>query len=288
MSAAQAPQTQPSAFVYHLLRVALERFKQTPADLDPAQTAEAQRLAEKTWALEEKALSTPEAQRVVIDAAATDQALAAVANRYESREDFLADLERNRLNESLLAQALYREQKFDAVLRRVAADCVEASETDAQLFYQMHIERFRIPEKRTASHLLITINPEYPENAPERAKARIAALSAELAESPERFEDLARRHSECPTALEGGKLGTLTRGQLYPEVEAVLFALEAGAIGPVAESEAGLHLVRCDAIEPGREAPFEEVGENLRHNLTERRRRARQKEWLAGLTNAGG
>lgn len=283
MNAAVAVAPEASALAYHLLRAALEKFQKTPADLAPEESRQARAMAEKAWALEERVLTSADAARVVIDPAEVDQALATVAERYETPAAFSEDLERNGLDEDRLGRALYRELKFDAVLRRVAAGCEEAGDTDAQLFYEMHLERFRIPERRTARHLLITINPDFAENTPQRARERIAALATEIAEAPERFADLARRHSECPTALEGGQLGAVTRGQLHPEVEAVLFELEAGATGPVVESEAGLHLLLCESIEPGREVPFEEVKDKLRANLTERRRRARQKEWLAGL-----
>lgn len=50
--------------------------------------------------------------------------------------------------------------------------------------------------------------------------------------------------------MEGGLLGNVTPGKLYPELEPVAFALTAGQISPVVESEIGFHILRCDEIHP--------------------------------------
>jgi len=60
-----------------------------------------------------------------------------------------------------------------------------------------------------------------------------------------KFADLALKHSECPTALQGGVLGIVPRGKLYPELDAVLFSLKVGAVSDIVESEIGFHLLLC-------------------------------------------
>jgi peptidyl-prolyl cis-trans isomerase C len=277
---------EPPELRYHLLRAALERFKRTPSALNPAELAQARRRAAETFDLETLVLGTLEAQGLVIPAERLEESVNAVAGRYPDAEAFTADLADNGLDETLLRRALHREFLFDAVMQRVAACRPEISGVDERLFYQLHRDRFTHPERRTARHILITVNEDFPENSRTAALARIEQLAGRLAGRPNRFESLARRHSECPTALDGGRLGTVTRGQLYPELDAALFGLWQGEVSGVVGSELGFHVLLCEKIHPSRAVPFAQARERIRALLDERRRRACQQAWIAGLQQA--
>ncbi|WP_338081251.1 nitrogen fixation protein NifM [Allochromatium vinosum] len=278
----------PSAeYRYHRLRAASERF-QAPVDaLDAAQRTVVERLAEQTWTLESLVLATDEARDTLIPERHLDEALTEVRRRYPDEGAFLADLARNGLDETGLRQALRRELIFDAVMTRVGARAEAVSEEEVRRFHAEHPERFQIPERRAARHILITINADYAENGREAARARIEALAADAQARPDAFGQLARRHSECPTALEDGRLGTLPRGRLYPELDAALFALDAGQVSGVLESEIGFHLLWCEHIEPARTIDFEQARPHIRERLQSQRRHDCQKAWIARLRRAG-
>src|ERR1019366_3830824 len=126
------------------------------------------------------------------------------------------------------ATALERELMVEAILEKVGTQAAKISDMDVELYYQYHPEQFRRPETRLARHILITINETIAENTRVEAGRRIAAIATRLAKDPKRFEEQALKHSECPTALEGGKLGDLPRGKLFPELDKALFELNAG------------------------------------------------------------
>jgi len=68
--------------------------------------------------------------------------------------------------------------------------------------------------------------------------------SARLAQGkPHKCEDLALKHSECPTALQGGMLGVFARGTLYSEIDETLFAMKKNDISGIVETEIGFHLL---------------------------------------------
>jgi peptidyl-prolyl cis-trans isomerase C len=97
-----------------------------------------------------------------------------------------------------------------------------------------------------------------------------------LKQHPERFEELAREHSACPSAAQGGALGQISAGQTTPEFEKALQALTTpGAITetPV-ETPYGLHIIRLDDKVEGKELPFDLVSDHiagyLRENVTHR------------------
>ena len=276
------PQHTPE-FNYHLLRNALDGYRKNPSQLDPNEYNQVHRKASKSYELESLVIASPEAEGLVISPQQLDESMAAVAERYASREEFLNDLEDNGLDEQGLRKALYRELTFDSVMQRVAANSAEVTELDVQLFYEMHIDRFTSPEARVARHLLVTINPDYAENTREAAEARIDEAREKLAGRSNRFGDFAKRYSECPTAMEGGKLGEVNRGQLYEELDAVLFNMREGEISEIVESEMGFHILYCEKIKTSRTMSLSKVAPRIREVLQERQRRNCQKSWLASL-----
>ncbi len=270
-------------FSYHLLRNALNGYRKNLSQLDPNEYAQVHRKASKSYELESLVIASPEAEGLVISQQQLDDTVAAVADRYASREEFITDLESNGLDEEGLRHALQRELMFDSVMQRVAARSAEVNELDVHLFYEMHHERFQTPETRVASHVLITINPDYPENTREAALERMRQVRDKLAGRGNRFEEFAKRYSECPTAIEGGKLGEVSRGQLYDRLDAALFKLAQGAISDIVESELGFHILYCEKVKPARTVPLSKAAPRIREVLQERQRRNCQKCWLQSL-----
>ncbi len=290
----------PPEYRYHLLRAAQERYQRNPSALDPEQGAEARRQADKTFELEELVLGAPEARGLVISETQLDAALAEIAGRYpdpplldsdgqyprgarSGPSEFAEDLARNGLDEALLRRALQRELAFDAVMARVAARAPSIGELDLRLFYELHRDRFTRPERRTVRQILITVNDDFVENRAAEALARLERLAERLVGRAQRFGVLARRHSECPSAMEDGRLGTVARGQLYPELDAALFALAEGEVSGVVGSELGFHLLWCEKIHPAQSLPFNKVRDQVREVCEGRQRRNCQKAWIAQL-----
>ncbi len=273
-------------FSYHLLRHGLQSFGKNLTQLSAEEYAQVYAGACKSYELESLVLASPEAEGLVISSEQLDHSVNEVASRYNSRDEFVDDLEANGLDEAGLRHALQRELMFDAVMQRVAAQIPGISDVDMQLYYEMHLDKFTQPELRTARHILITVNPEYPENTREAAFARMEQVAEKLNGRANRFPQFAQRHSECPTAMEGGKLGEVKPGQLYPELDAVLFSMQEGEVSSIIESEMGFHILLCEKIKPGKRIAFARVEAKIRALLEERKRRGRQKEWLQNLRNA--
>lgn len=281
-----APAAKPQAPLadcrYHLLRAAQALFQRDLGRLGRDQRERAERLATQTLAVEDLILSAPEARECAIAPDAVDRALAEVIGRFPSRQAYAAELGGNGLDEDGLRRALARQLRAQAVLDLVAADCPTVSEADLRLYYELHRHRFSRPEQRTARHLLVTVNEDFAESREGAARARIAELARRLRGRPNRFGPLARRYSECPSALDGGRLGMVARGQLYPELDAALFRLRPGEVSGVVGSELGFHLLLCETIYPGQPVPFARVRADIHARLDERQRYECQLRWIAG------
>lgn len=268
---------------YLTLKLAQELFQKPPCNLEPTERQRVNQVVARQLKIEQRILSTHEAAQVILPASSLEQAVAQIRDRYSSKQEYLADLDRSGLDPATLAAAIERDLKVEAVLERVASQSAVVSETDVEIFYLLHRERFHRPENRTLRHILVTINDSVLGSERQTARNKIDAIRARLMKSPERFAEQALKHSECPTAMNGGLLGTLKRDQLYAELEPVAFALSAGELSDVVESPMGFHIIHCVAIESASVLPLASVCGKIRKHIAESRRRASQKAWIAGL-----
>ena len=268
---------------YLVLKLSQALFQKAPGLLAPKERQRVEQVASRQLEIEQRILATPEAAQIHVPEASLNAAVAEIRGRYATRAEYLADLDNAGLDESTLRVAIARDLRFEAVLERVASREAKVSDLDAEIFYFIHREKFRRPESRTLRHILVTINDDLPGSDRVSAWRHIEALQTQLKNTPDRFADLALKHSECPTAMQGGLLGTLRRGQLYPELEPVAFALRLGELSEIVESPMGFHLLYCVAIEDESFVPFSVVREKIRAHLSARRQKAAQRQWIASL-----
>jgi len=268
---------------YALLRAALALFKKTPDELQEAEIRQAEIQAINEFKIENRVLNAPEAGAVIISDKELEAAYQEIRDRYEDDESFFSDLEKNHLDKDSLSAALYRQCRVNVVMELIASRAPDVNEVEIGIYYHLHPEQFNRPELREACHIFISINPDYPENTRETALSRMQEISAKLQKKPYKFAELALKHSECPTALQGGVLGIVPRGKLYPELDAVLFSIKAGEISEIVESEIGFHLVLCKQIQRAETLSLQKATPKIRQLMIERSRRTCQRAWLASL-----
>ena len=152
--------------------------------------------------------------------------------RHKSVDDARAELRRELLLEELLkGRGLF-------VLR----------DEDLRTFYEERREsEYQLREQVRARHILVRIPRGASDEQIQERFERAQQLSREARRAPERFEELAQRHSEDHTRRRGGDLGFFPRRGLpviSPAFEAAVAALEIGGISEPVEGPEGLHLVK--------------------------------------------
>ena len=270
---------------YLELKLAQELHGKAPEALTAEERSAVQASARRQQEIEHRVLASPLAAQVNVPPGAARARLEEVRARYDDAADFDAALTRLTLSVDEFERLLERELRVEAVLERVAADVPPVSEVEAEIFYHQHRAAFRKPEVRRLRHILIAADAGA---EAEQARALLAALRPQVMASVAAFAALAERHSQCPTALQGGELGPVRAGQLHAEIEPAAFALAAGEVSQPLRSPVGWHLLRCDAIEPAEEADFRAALPRIRDHLDERRRARAQKAWIKALFAGGG
>jgi peptidyl-prolyl cis-trans isomerase C len=162
----------------------------------------------------------------------------------------------------------------------------EPDETDCRRYYDANPERMRTAHQHELSHILI---PAPPDDADIRATQRKIAieLSATLRDQPQRFQELARTRSSCPSREAGGHLGVIGRGQTAPEFEKALARLPVGSVPdyPV-ESRYGFHVVLIHARHEGQPLGFEACREKIADYLREHVRRRAISQYIRVLAGS--
>lgn len=268
---------------YLSLKLAPRLFDKPLEALDPPQRRKLEKVAARQQEIESLILNTAEAAHVMVPSATIHSSLQEIRDRYAGADDFHAELARIGLDEDDLRQAVERDLVVESVLDKVASRAASVSATDIEIFWFMHRDRFRHAETRTLRHILLTINEALAGSERPQAMAKMASIAQRIARDPGRFGEQALKHSECPTAMNGGLLGNVPRGQLYPELESAAFALPTGGISAIVESELGFHLILCEAIQPERNSTLDEARATICDHLAQQRRSVCQKSWINSL-----
>ncbi|MES1972848.1 MAG: peptidylprolyl isomerase [Pseudomonadota bacterium] len=167
-----------------------------------------------------------------------------------------------------------REETAEAALVRAVLeaeiDIMPPTDAECRRVYDGQRAKFRSPALYEAAHILIEPRSGADDDVA-LAHATANRLLRTLAEGACTFAELARDHSECPSAATGGSLGQLQRGDLVAEVEDALLALAPGQVAaePV-RSRFGWHLLKLERLIEGRDLPFEIAAERIRLHLESR------------------
>ncbi|HYA73697.1 MAG TPA: peptidylprolyl isomerase [Roseiarcus sp.] len=187
-----------------------------------------------------------------------------------------------------------RETDEEALVRQVVEREVRLPRMDeatCRRYFEQNRRKFRSPDIFEAAHILFAAAPG---DRAGRAKAKgdAAAAIEVLASEPGRFSELARAHSACPSAQQGGNLGQIVRGATTAEFDKAMAALEQGTISraPV-ETRYGFHVVWLQRRVEGADLPYEAVRDKISAYLAdavERRALAQYVAILAGRAEIAG
>lgn len=133
-------------------------------------------------------------------------------------------------------------------------------------YYEIHIDEYRTPERVHARHILLKLSPNATDDEEAKVKARAESLLKD-AQSGKDFAELAKAHSQGPSAPRGGDLGFFGRGKMIKPFEEVAFGLEVGQVGGPVKTPFGYHVIKVEAKEAASRRAFEEIEGEIRKTL---------------------
>ena len=117
-------------------------------------------------------------------------------------------------------------------VKNIMAD-VDITEEEIQKYYEENKEMFKSAETVSAKHILVD------------ALEQMQEIKTEI-DNGMSFEEAAQKYSKCPSAAQGGSLGSFTRGRMVPEFEEAAFKLEVNEISEPIKTQFGYHLIQLD------------------------------------------
>ncbi len=181
-----------------------------------------------------------------------------------------------------------RESDDVATIRTLIEQEVVTPEPDPAMcrrYYDHNRRRFRSADIYECAHILCAA-PASDTQAYAHARVVAEALIGQLREEPELFPQLAQAHSACPSAVQGGHLGQITRGEITPEFAQALAKLAPGMITqePV-PARYGFHVIRLDRRIAGDELPFATVADRIAAYLKDSVERRAIAQYVARLAS---
>lgn len=170
------------------------------------------------------------------------------------------------------------------LVKRLYPDDLEVTEARVRAYYDEHTPLFEKPEMVRASHILIRSDAAAGQTD-EVARAKAERLLSELRGGAD-FEKLAREHSDCPSAENGGDLGFAPAGAWVPEFSEAAFALQVGQISDVVVTPYGCHIIRLTDRQAAARLPYEEVRDEIIKRLSDRRQSRLRQQYLLSLYEA--
>ncbi|GLS92533.1 hypothetical protein GCM10007916_36050 [Psychromonas marina] len=271
---------------YQLIKLAWSLYQSTSEALDSLTLIKVEQQAKVAQKIMVLVLASEEAKTERVKDQEVHFLFEQLQQQFDSRESFQLSLQQQGLTEFQLQQAIYQDLLCEKTLATQSQGYPKVSEAEALAYYQDNKQRFSQPERRKVSHILITINDQYAENKRQKALAKIEKLGNHLQQHIAEFANIALQHSECPTSLHKGFIGEVSRGQLYPELDNVLFTMQANCISSVIETEIGFHLLLCHEVTAAGEMQQAQALKEITRQLNSFRQKKQEKKWLSSLLSS--
>ncbi|HSK42298.1 MAG TPA: peptidylprolyl isomerase, partial [Candidatus Binatia bacterium] len=175
------------------------------------------------------------------------------------------------------------------------------SKEDIQDWYNKHQKELEGPEEVGLSEIMVSTQPakqnvegkdkqaaEPEKNLPEdpakvaEAEAKANQLLDQLKKGV-KFDDLAKKSSDGPTASQGGTLGTFKRGELAKDLEEKTFALKAGENTGVIRTRQGFIILKVTGHRAAGIPPMKEISDRIREAIYSERLEPAARAYLTKL-----
>jgi len=202
----------------------------------------------------------------------------------------------------------FKEQiRIGAVTQQVIAQEVggkiHISNEDVQDWYNKHQKELEGPEEVGLSEIMVATQParqnvedkdkqaavqnqdkQLPEDPAKVAEAQAKANQIlEQLKKGAKFEDLAKKSSDGPTASQGGSLGNFKRGELAKDLEDKTFSLKAGENTDVIRTRQGFIILKVTGHRPAGVPPVKDISDRIREAIYSERLEPAARAYLTKL-----
>ena len=161
-------------------------------------------------------------------------------------------------NKSFFKVQETRSVQFIVADQAKVGETIKISDTQLQAYYNSHRDQYQTPERVHARHILLSTANKSKEEVP-KIKAQAEDLLKQIKAGGD-FAELAKKYSQdTGSAVKGGDLGWVVRGQTVKNFEESAFSLKPKEISGVIGTEYGFHIIQVLEKEPAHLQSLDEV-----------------------------
>jgi peptidyl-prolyl cis-trans isomerase C len=188
------------------------------------------------------------------------------------------------MDEQQMKAELAGELRIEKLLDREVASPAAPADQEVASFYTENIDRFQMPERVRVRHVLVATTPQDDAATKAEKRGKAQAIRDELAAgNGERFAEIAKEKSDCPSKERGGDLGEFARGEMVPAFETAAFGQKPGEIGPIVETDFGYHVIQVQEHHDAGTVPLEEAKSMIVEQLAADKKRVAIETFIEGL-----
>lgn len=216
---------------------------------------------------------------------ATDEEVAErleqIKSQFSSSEEFKSALASQGLTVVDLKEK-YREQLIkEKMVNREVRSRVSVTPIEIALFYEKNEDDFNLPAQVKVMTIMIRKSEADPESNTDSLK-KIKMIELKIAEG-EDFAKLAREYSQDPSAVDGGDMGYIGKGQMMKKIDEVIFSLQPGEISETIETPVGYHVFKIVEVKEAGAESFDEARMQIENYLFQEKAKERFDEWMTNL-----
>lgn len=204
-------------------------------------------------------------KKVVATEKDLDEELQKLASRFPNPEQYKLFLERMEVDEKELREDLRAQTTYKKLFEQHYGVSVKPAQV--KRYYRKNIERFTEEEQVRARHILIKVSKDASDEVAEDAVQRIAEVERLVKLPDADFAEIAKAHSEGPSAPKGGDLGFFPRKRMVKPFADAAFALEAGQVSGPVRTQFGWHIILVEEKKPAHKKAFGEVKGQIEEQL---------------------
>jgi len=187
------------------------------------------------------------------------------------------DFKQNLRNQIITQQVIGKE-----VGQRLVID-----KDEEQKFYDEHKSELDQPEQVRLSEILISTEKKPNDKSDnnqlmQAAQAKATALLEQI-NAGAKFEDIAKKNSDGPTAGQGGDLGYFKRGTLAKKLEDEAFAMKPGDVSAVTQTKQGFILLKVTEHHDAGVPPLSQIEPRIQDALYMQKLQPALREYLTKL-----
>ncbi len=210
-----------------------------------------------------------------------NERLQQIKSQFANSEEFKSILASQGLTVADLKEKYKEQIMIKKMINREVRSRVNVTPIEVALFYEKNKNDFNVSAQAKVMTIMIRKNEESPETNSDSLK-KIKMIEFKIAEG-EDFSKLAREYSQDPSAVEGGDMGYINKGQMMKKINEVIFSLEPGEISETIETPVGYHIFKIIEVKEAGIESFDEARPQIENYLFQEKAKERFDEWMNGL-----